>query len=233
MFKTEVSDGRWREFAIDLAILCNSDYVLSRPSPHPQDRPLLLEVFLYKSSGNHVLAGSHRSSLRQLLQSVEQSLSLDPSLTLTVDQASFRRKSSFLQFVQSGLEINFMVAIDFTGSNGDPTFPNSLHHCDPNAFARGVMNEYEHTIAMVGDVLEFYDSDRRYPVYGFGAQLPSSRVSHCFPLTGDETAPEVGGVAGIMNIYHETLTHVRLSGPTFFAPTIQRASECVSSTHFT
>ena len=126
-----------------------------------------------------------------------------------------------------------MVAIDFTGSNGNPSSRDSLHFCDPIAFSRGELNEYERTITMVGDVLEFYDSDRRYPVYGFGAQLPSGYVSHCFPLTGNETAPEVSGVAGIMNIYHETLTHVRLSGPTFFAPIIRRASECVSSTHVT
>lgn len=233
MFKTEVSHSRWCPFSIDLAILCNCDYVVSLAVSHAQDRPLLLEVFLFKPRGNHTLLGSHSSSLRGLMQSVEQTFPLTPSLKLTVDQASFRRKASFLQFVQSGLELNFMVAIDFTGSNGDPTYPNSLHHCDPNAFAHGGMNEYERTIAMVGDVLEFYDTDRQYPVYGFGAQLPSGCVSHCFPLTGDDSAPEVGGVAGIMNIYHQTLTHVRLSGPTFFAPIIRRACECVSHTSFT
>ena len=171
MFKTEVSHGRWCPFSIDLAILCNCDYVVSLAVSHAQDRPLLLEVFLFKPRGNHTLLGSHSSSLRGLMQSVEQTFPLTPSLKLTVDQASFRRKASFLQFVQSGLELNFMVAIDFTGSNGDPTYPNSLHHCDPNAFAHGGMNEYERTIAMVGDVLEFYDTDRQYPVYGFGAQL--------------------------------------------------------------
>lgn len=130
------------------------------------------------------------------MQSVEQTFPLTPSLKLTVDQASFRRKASFLQFVQSGLELNFMVAIDFTGSNGDPTYPNSLHHCDPNAFAHGGMNEYERTIAMVGDVLEFYDTDRQYPVYGFGAQLPSGCVSHCFPLTGRRLGARSGRSRG-------------------------------------
>jgi hypothetical protein len=29
------------------------------------------------------------------------------------------------------------------------------------------------------------DSDKRVPLYGFGAKLPDGRVSHCFPLNGN------------------------------------------------
>jgi hypothetical protein len=32
---------------------------------------------------------------------------------------------------QGGVEISFMVAVDFTASNGDPRSPQSLHFIDP------------------------------------------------------------------------------------------------------
>ena len=78
---------------------------------------------------------------------------------------------------------------------------------------------------MIGNVVEFYDSDRMFPVYGFGAVQPNtSRVSHCFAVNGHEENPEVPGVAGVMDIYHSTLPYLRFSGPTFFAPILSKAA---------
>jgi hypothetical protein len=36
------------------------------------------------------------------------------------------------------------------------------------------LNDYVMAIRSVGDILQHYDSDKRYPVYGFGAKLPPS-----------------------------------------------------------
>lgn len=35
----------------------------------------------------------------------------------------------------------------------------------------GAMNPYQSTIAAVGGILDNYDSDKMYPVYGFGAKV--------------------------------------------------------------
>jgi hypothetical protein len=35
----------------------------------------------------------------------------------------------------------------------------------------GAMNPYQSTIAAVGGILDNYDSDKLYPVYGFGAKV--------------------------------------------------------------
>ncbi len=43
------------------------------------------------------------------------------------------------------------VAIDFTGSNGDPRNSTSLHYQDP----RGQPNQYQLAIQAVGNVLEY------------------------------------------------------------------------------
>ena len=78
---------------------------------------------------------------------------------------------------------------------------------------------------MIGNVIEFYDSDRMFPVYGFGAVQPNSpQVNHCFAVNGNESNPEVPGVAGVMDIYHSTLSSLQFSGPTFFAPILSKAA---------
>ena len=52
-----------------------------------------------------------------------------------------------------------------------------------------------YAIRTVGSVLAPYDTDQRYPCFGFGAKLPPySQVSHCFALNGNENDPEVTGV---------------------------------------
>jgi hypothetical protein len=53
----------------------------------------------------------------------------------------------------------------------------------------------------VGRVLEFYDSDRMFPMYGFGGRLANGAVSHCFPLTGDASSPAAAGVQGMLQLY--------------------------------
>lgn len=44
------------------------------------------------------------------------------------------------------------IAIDFTGSNGDPRYPQSLHYINPNGY-----NEYLAAIWAVGNVIQDYD----------------------------------------------------------------------------
>ena len=80
------------------------------------------------------------------------------------------------------------VGIDFTASNGDMTAPHSLHYL-------GGMNQYDGAIQQVGSILEPYDADRSFPVYGFGG-MPNggafrNTTTHCFALNFNESNPEV------------------------------------------
>uniref|UniRef100_A0A452YZ45 Copine C-terminal domain-containing protein n=1 Tax=Aegilops tauschii subsp. strangulata TaxID=200361 RepID=A0A452YZ45_AEGTS len=97
---------------------------------------------------------------------------------LFLDKFQEKVQHTFLDYISSGFELNFMVAVDFTASNGDPRVPQSLHYIDPS----GRPNSYQQAILGVSEVLQFYDNDRRFPAWGFGAKIPRGSVSHCFNL---------------------------------------------------
>lgn len=85
----------------------------------------------------------------------------------------------------------------------------------------GPKNQYEAVITKVGNVLEPYDTDKAYPVFGFGGfpkYMNATAVSHCFPLTGNIENPMVAGIQGVLGIYRATLPTIKLSGPTYFTP---------------
>lgn len=94
------------------------------------------------------------------------------------------QKPSFVDYLRGGVELNMIVAIDFTGSNGSPNHPTSLHYMNPTA-----PNQYQMAIAAITQILLNYDSDKRIPAFGFGAKTrfggTLSPVSHCFVLSGN------------------------------------------------
>ncbi len=52
-------------------------------------------------------------------------------------------------------------------------------------------NEYVQAIRAVGEILQYYDSDKEITTYGFGAKVsPQASVSHCMALNGDIFSPE-------------------------------------------
>lgn len=96
------------------------------------------------------------------------------------------------------------VAIDYTGSNGDPTSPQSLHYLGPN-------NPYQSALFQVGKIIEPYDHDKLFPVFGFGGipkHMGMNTVSHCFPVNGVLANPEIAYVEGIVNTYQQTLPQI-------------------------
>ena len=121
---------------------------------------------------------------------------------------------SFVDYLRSGWAISLVCAIDYTGSNGEPTRPDSLHFLGPN-------NQYENALNWVGSIVEPYDSDRSFPVFGFGGiprHMGINQTSHCFALNGNPANPEIIGIPAILQTYRDTQRMIGLSGPTLFAP---------------
>jgi len=52
----------------------------------------------------------------------------------------------------------------------------------------------------IGGILQHYDSDKRIPLFGFGAKLPPHHnvVSHCFSLNNNFFDPEVDGLTEVI-----------------------------------
>lgn len=71
-------------------------------------------------------------------------------------------KPKFVDYVAGGTEINLVVAIDYTGSNGDPRKPGTLHYIHRD----GQLNDYEKALTAVGAIVARYDSDQQFPVLG-------------------------------------------------------------------
>ena len=73
------------------------------------------------------------------------------------------------------------------------------------------------------------DSDQKVPVYGHGAKpnsphYPSDEVEQCFPLSENEDS-EVEGLIGVQTAYRESLSYLKMWGPTHFLPLIRHALE--------
>ncbi|CAJ0873784.1 17027_t:CDS:10 [Entrophospora sp. SA101] len=199
------SNPFWQEFYIRESTLCNGDL----------DRALLLQVKQHRKSGGHTLLGECSVTLREILgggktfplklpSGSQGKISKDANITII--EALVEEPPSFLDYIAGGTEINLMVAIDFTGSNGDPRNQKSLHYSG----GRGE-NDYQRAIRKA------YDYDRLFPVYGFGAKF-NGILSHAYPLNNNHQNPEVEGVEGILEVYSQTINTVELYGPTNFSP---------------
>ncbi|CAB4010756.1 copine-8-like isoform X1 [Paramuricea clavata] len=144
--------------------------------------------------------------------------------TVTLMQCMVEQQPTFLDFIRGGTQINFVVAVDFTASNGAQNNPNSLHYINPYE-----PNLYVKALSAVGRICEDYDTDKLFPAFGFGARLPPHwQVSHEFALNWNPSDPNCNGVAGVIHSYHECIQRVQLYGPTNFAPVINSCARIAS-----
>ncbi|OAY78068.1 E3 ubiquitin-protein ligase RGLG1 [Ananas comosus] len=123
---------------------------------------------------------------------------------------------------QAGLESsNLIVGIDFTKSNewtGKYSFGGrSLHHIGD------VPNPYEQAISIIGRTLSNFDDDNLIPCFGFGDASTHDQDVFGFYPDGNPC----NGFAEALARYRELVPHVRLAGPTSFAPIIEMAMTIV------
>jgi len=209
----------WNPFSIKVRKLCNGDY----------QRPIKAEVYS-RSGFKETLIGECQFTVAEAQSQERREFTLNNAKKnkkagiLRFDKFRLHEKPGFLDYLRGGSQLAVMVAIDFTGSNGDPISPDSLHAMKYD----GSLNEYQRAIHGVCDILLHYDSDKKVPMFGFGGKpkfptFTTPSVSHCFSMTGNPGNPWAYGLDGIMQTYLNALHHVELSGPTLFAPILQAA----------
>ncbi|KAJ7331873.1 hypothetical protein JRQ81_014053 [Phrynocephalus forsythii] len=215
----------WRKFTVPLQTFCGGDF----------NKPIKVQCNDYDSDGSHDLIGTFETNLSQLQnaggsspvefecihpEKKRKKKSYKNSGIVRVKACKIEKEYSFLDYIMGGCQINFTVGIDFTGSNGDPKSPDSLHYISPNG-----INEYLTAIWTVGNVIQDYDSDKLFPAFGFGAQVPPDwQVSHEFALNFNPTNPYCQGIQGIVDAYRQALPQIRLYGPTNFSPIINHVA---------
>ena len=233
VYRTEVIKNTlnptWKPFEIDLTALCSGDTSL----------PLTFTVYDWDSNGSPDLIGGFKTSFREfspLAVGKKEFLLINETIKrkkgnkykhsglFTFSEIQLIQTNTFLDHLKGGLQISLIAAIDFTGSNGNPIDPRSLHYISAQD------NEYIEAIRSVGSVLAPYDSDGLIPAFGFGAKLPPKydTAFHCFNLNG-HTNPDVQGTEGLIAAYKQTLSVARLSGPTLFTEILQYAVSVTQS----
>lgn len=123
---------------------------------------------------------------------------------------------------RAGLESsNLIVGIDFTKSNewtGSRSFNRkSLHHIGDG------LNPYEQAITIIGKTLAAFDEDNLIPCYGFGDA--STHDQDVFSFYPEERF--CNGFEEVLSRYKEIVPHLKLAGPTSFAPVIEQAMTIV------
>ena len=152
------------------------------------------------SSGDHKNLGTKMLTVKALASGSVRSFTIGGA-AVAVDRFEVKPIVNFLEYIFGGCQLNLIVAVDFTGSNGRADDPNSLHSIrDPQR------NQYLQALGAVGGILQYYDQDKLIPAYGFGARIngfPST--FHKFALNGDYFAPECNGLDGVIAAYNRTL----------------------------
>ncbi|XP_052647904.1 copine-1 isoform X6 [Harpia harpyja] len=164
----------WRKFSVPLQTFCGGDF----------NKPIKVQCADHDSDGSHDLIGSFETNLTQLQKAggsspvefecihpekKQKKKSYKNSGVIRIKSCKLETEYSFLDYIMGGCQINFTVGVDFTGSNGDPKSPDSLHYISPDG-----INEYLIAIWSVGSVVQDYDTDKLFPAFGFGAQVPPS-----------------------------------------------------------
>ncbi|XP_053119904.1 copine-4 isoform X1 [Hemicordylus capensis] len=223
----------WKSFKVSVNSLCSGD----------QDRRLKCIVWDWDSNGKHDFIGEFSSTFKEMRGAMEgrqvQWECINPkykvkkknyknSGIVILNLCKIHKMHSFLDYIMGGCQIQFTVAIDFTASNGDPRNSCSLHYIHPYQ-----PNEYLKALVAVGEICQDYDSDKMFPVYGFGARIPPDykvgvQVSHDFAINFNEDNPECAGIQGVVEAYQNCLPKLQLYGPTNIAPIIQKVAKSAS-----
>lgn len=219
VYCSEYSKGTnltWKTLRKSMQDLCNGDAT----------RPILFELYDYHSSGKNTFLGSFEFSLYKITEEGKKMFEIEQPIgkksrksvgQVIISNIQITKIYSFLDYIAGGCQINLLIAVDFTGSNGHPNSPSSLHYINPAGY-----NQYQSALHAVSDILLNYDSDKEVPLYGFGGKI-NRQLSHCFPLNFNHQNPAVSGLPGIMTAYRNALSVVELSGPTLFAQVISTA----------
>jgi hypothetical protein len=155
--------------------------------------------------------GSSFSSITEMLPCEPSSFCGNPN-TVAYEPRSLRKSFTFVDYICGGCELDLMVAVDFSRSDG--------------VSREDQREEYEKAIVAIGDIVTRYDTDKMYPVWGFGKKFEGV-VRHLFQVGKSD---KVSGLSGILEAYKSTFEiGESVSEPVVFTQVMQQAAKSAMS----
>uniref|UniRef100_A0A8C7NTU8 Copine-3 n=1 Tax=Oncorhynchus mykiss TaxID=8022 RepID=A0A8C7NTU8_ONCMY len=140
----------WNKFSVALQTFYYCD----------MSKPIKVHCSDYDSDGSHEHIGVFQTNVSEIQKAgfltvhpEKKKKSYKNSGVIRVKCCQIQAKYTFLDYVMGGCRIHFTVGIDFTGSNGDPRSPQSLHYLSPD-----VLNPYLAATWSVGLVVQDYET---------------------------------------------------------------------------
>uniref|UniRef100_A0A673ZPC8 Copine IVa n=1 Tax=Salmo trutta TaxID=8032 RepID=A0A673ZPC8_SALTR len=207
----------WKTFKTSLNSLCSGDH----------DRPLKCTVWDWDSNGKHDYIGEYQATFKEMRGAMDgrqvQWECINPKYQ--IKKKNYKNSGIVIlnQFkLPFDCHLSSQVAIDFTASNGDPHNSCSLHYIHPYQ-----PNEYLKALVAVGEICQDYDSDKMFPAFGFGAQIPPDFKCYCVCVFFQHVYG-CAGIQGVVEAYQTCLPKLQLYGPTNIAPIIQKVASSAS-----
>lgn len=212
-YTTETRSGfscTFDKFRIPVAQLCNNDLKM----------PVNFTVYDYNSTEDHKEIGSCTVTIPEMMDLPEINIMKGGESVGVLKFKTVQNTTEplFIDYINDGLKINIIVAIDYSALNGDPKEETSYHYNNPN----NVPNQYQAAIMQVGSILAPYDSNQKYPIYGFGINYFSSPIA-VLPLSDKLFDTEVEGIAGLLEAYKRGLDSYKPAKSCYLAPVIKEA----------
>ena len=217
LYRSEVNSPLKTDRTINFKLCSIPDIYVS---PDGNYETSIISIELYDIKRNRKL-GQYSGPLKPLINNNKQIQLNNSSISAYINIDAIKNYS-FIDYLRGGMQINLWVAIDFTGSNGHPDTPTSLHYIGTES------NQYETAIKACGNIVAYYDYDQKFPAFGFGAKFNGKPdVDQCYPLNGNPDDPEIYGIDGILQAYRTVLKNSKLWGPTHFHHFIEKMNDIV------
>uniref|UniRef100_A0AAR2KUL5 Copine-3 n=1 Tax=Pygocentrus nattereri TaxID=42514 RepID=A0AAR2KUL5_PYGNA len=173
------------------------------------NKPIKVHCSDYDNDGSHDLIGVFQTNVSELLKADSGSVEFE-----CIHPEKQKKKKSYKN---SGVVRIKYCKVCISAMYQICEFPNGV-------------NQYLTAIWSVGQVIQDYDTDKLFPAFGFGAQVPPDfKVSHEFSLNFNPSSPYCQGIDGIVQAYRMALPQVRLYGPTNFSPIINHVARIAAT----
>lgn len=227
-------DPKYKDFKVCLGQLVEGDL----------NKEFTLRIIRWKSSSKQEILGELKTTVATIATqpgTQKRKLELHDEKGKKTGHAEIlkfeiKEEPEFIEYVQSGLDFNMTVAIDATGSNGDPKLQTSLHYVD---YTGKIPNGYIDGLRTVGNIVMGYSQQQWVTALGYGGFVSidgaAPITSHCFPLTCASQYPFCDGIEGVVGAYVNGFAtgKIVLSGPTYLNEVIRSATATAMSRPYT